>query len=225
MDGLGVFLASSGPILDGVSGVNWASQGSGQEWSASFKKTLKNWFKFAAVKNKDILIYIVPLIMGIVALNQIRLAQFGLLSPWKGGGFGMFASNAGPDMRVLLVQGIDESGDYHLLQFFQEELLEESWTRGYAQRLQTFPNLEGLMKVSKAMAKAHYVKRLNYGKHSVAMRLGWEYNDPVFQPINSIKLASLEEKTYQFKSIKTSIYEFKYTKSEHSLKFEEILSY
>jgi hypothetical protein len=36
--------------------------------------------------------FIPPLVLVVVALHQIYLSKFELLSPWKGGGFGMFSS-------------------------------------------------------------------------------------------------------------------------------------
>ena len=49
----------------------------------------------------------------IVAALQITLAHRAGLSPWKGGGFGMFAAIDSPGMRVLTVVGIDSAGAEH----------------------------------------------------------------------------------------------------------------
>ncbi len=49
----------------------------------------------------------------IVAALQITLAHRAGLSPWKGGGFGMFAAIDSPGMRVLTVVGIDSAGVEH----------------------------------------------------------------------------------------------------------------
>ena len=46
--------------------------------------------------------YVLPgLLLTLVAANQVRLAFTRDLSPWKGGGFGMFASTDGANLRLL----------------------------------------------------------------------------------------------------------------------------
>lgn len=55
-------------------------------------------------------------ILVVVAARQIYLVRSSDLSPWKGGGFGMFAStDAGPQRRVrLFVEGPDRSEEVRL---------------------------------------------------------------------------------------------------------------
>jgi hypothetical protein len=50
-------------------------------------------------------------ILVMVALLQIYLAQTANLSPWKGGGFGMFGAIDAPDMRVIQAEGLDQNGN------------------------------------------------------------------------------------------------------------------
>ena len=47
-----------------------------------------------------------PLLLIVMALRQLILAQTMGLSPWKGGGFGMFASLDKSQSRLLVIQGI-----------------------------------------------------------------------------------------------------------------------
>lgn len=174
---------------------------------------------------KDLGIYLIPILMGIIAINQIRMAHFDLLSPWMGGGFGMFAANNAPNVRILVVRGFTGEGDGKLLEFLPLELESTKLSTNYALKLQAYPNLEGLKKVSVAMANTKFVKRLNYKKHSVATSLGWNYDDPIYQPVNSLRLKELKEKTFEFSVVTASIYEFQYNKSEHSMQLVEILKY
>ena len=46
-----------------------------------------------------------------IAVTQIALTQLAGLSPWLGGGFGMFASLDSPMNRGLTITGLDENGD------------------------------------------------------------------------------------------------------------------
>ena len=50
-------------------------------------------------------------ILVMVALLQIYLTQTAYLSPWKGGGFGMFGAIDAPDMRVIQAEGLDQDGN------------------------------------------------------------------------------------------------------------------
>ena len=44
-------------------------------------------------------------------INHFVLVQTGNLSPWLGGGFGMFASTDVPHSRLLVVTAVNENGD------------------------------------------------------------------------------------------------------------------
>ena len=59
---------------------------------------------------KPLELWLAPGILAGIALVQIAWTHLGSLSPWKGGGFGMFSSVDGPGMRVLQAEGIDEEG-------------------------------------------------------------------------------------------------------------------
>jgi len=50
------------------------------------------------------------LLLALVAAHQIRLARTGPLSPWKGGGFGMFSTTDSPASRHLRVVVYGEGG-------------------------------------------------------------------------------------------------------------------
>ncbi|MBR8827921.1 MAG: hypothetical protein DSM107014_08465 [Gomphosphaeria aponina SAG 52.96 = DSM 107014] len=67
------------------------------------------------------------LILIMVALGQIYLAQTANLSPWKGGGFGMFAAIDAPSMRVIVAEGIDQKGQLLRLDIF--DALDDSTVR------------------------------------------------------------------------------------------------
>ncbi len=49
----------------------------------------------------------IPLLLTTVALRQIALVHFAGLSPWHGGGFGMFASIDRDERRVVTTQLVD----------------------------------------------------------------------------------------------------------------------
>ncbi|ELR99475.1 hypothetical protein [Gloeocapsa sp. PCC 73106] len=58
------------------------------------------------------------LILVLVALVQIYLTQTAELSPWKGGGFGMFGAIDSPSMRFIKGEGLAHSGERIELQVY-----------------------------------------------------------------------------------------------------------
>jgi hypothetical protein len=55
--------------------------------------------------------YAAPLLLTVIALFQIYRAQVYNQSPWKGGGFGMFASNDSPDAYLIRTYLVTERGE------------------------------------------------------------------------------------------------------------------
>ena len=54
---------------------------------------------------------IAPLCLTMIAIGQIRNARSSNLSPWKGGGFGMFSNVDRPAVRFLHIYLITEKGE------------------------------------------------------------------------------------------------------------------
>lgn len=77
-------------------------------------------------------------ILVVVALLQIYLTQTANLSPWKGGGFGMFGAIDAPDMRVIQAEGLDQEGN--LIQFDVYSALDDRTIR----RTRTLPRQSDL---------------------------------------------------------------------------------
>ena len=67
-----------------------------------------------------------------LAVTQIALTQLAGLSPWLGGGFGMFASLDSPMNRGLTITGLDENGDrVRIMATFSGEGAERGFGPGY----------------------------------------------------------------------------------------------
>ena len=70
------------------------------------------------------------IILCLIAGIQLYLANFRGLSPWKGGGFGMFATVDAPPMRFVTAEGLDQDGN--LVRIDAEDIMSESdllrWT-------------------------------------------------------------------------------------------------
>lgn len=96
--------------------------------------------------------WLVPLILCGIAVLQFVLAHTEGLSPWKGGGFGMFASVDAPSMRFLSAEGVEADGG-------------EVWIDAYEMvsepellRWQSWPEPELLEQLADRMAAVRFVK-------------------------------------------------------------------
>jgi hypothetical protein len=72
--------------------------------------------------------WLVPSLLVAVGLLQIYLARAAHLSPWKGGGFGMFATIDNPEMRVIAAEALSSDGQWLRLDLVSA-LDETTWRR------------------------------------------------------------------------------------------------
>ena len=137
-------------------------------------------------------IYAIPLLMCLIALNQIRMAKRQHLDPWKGGGFGMFASNVSTGSRVLVCIGIDKNGqEVRLLPEFQK-LDTEKWSKDFEVELKANPTLEKLEKIANALLKKNYLKKLDTEKWSKDFEVELKAN-PTLEKLEKIANALLKK--------------------------------
>jgi len=57
-------------------------------------------------------LWLIPVVLCVIAVSQIIRAETTTLSPWKGGGFGMFATMDAPGLRFFTVQALREDGQH-----------------------------------------------------------------------------------------------------------------
>lgn len=95
--------------------------------------------------------WLVGSLLILVASVQLGLTHFAGLSPWKGGGFGMFAVIDAPATRVLCAEGFDAQGRRYRLDPWS------SLSRGEARELQSFPSAEALSRLGQDLAGSEFV--------------------------------------------------------------------
>lgn len=81
-------------------------------------------------------------ILVLVALLQIYLTHTANLSPWKGGGFGMFGAIDAPTMRVIQAKALDQDG--HSIQLDVYSALDDRTIR----RIRTLPRQSDLEQIA-----------------------------------------------------------------------------
>ena len=95
---------------------------------------------------------VVPSILVVVAVAQISTAIYGALSPWKGGGFGMFASIDGPTNRSLFLSAVDFEGKtYFISPPFGRVYGRDEFLATFASKLQIFPSQASATRLARAL--------------------------------------------------------------------------
>jgi len=80
----------------------------------------------AGMRRRRLAVYLPVLVLALVALNQIRMARTTDLTPWKGGGFGMFSTLDRPRARQVRVHVVGGGRDIPLAVPAELHELEES---------------------------------------------------------------------------------------------------
>lgn len=91
------------------------------------------------------------LILTVVAFTQLYLAHTSNLSPWKGGGFGMFAAVDAPAMRIIMAEGLDENGQRLRLDAYSA--LDDNTVR----RIRSFPKPSDLEQLAPQLLGQSFV--------------------------------------------------------------------
>ena len=95
--------------------------------------------------------WLVPIVLISVGLLQLYLAYTVELSPWKGGGFGMFAAIDSPSMRVLAAEGLSQDNQHLNLDVL--DALDDS-TR---QRIRSLPQTADLEQIAEQLLAQEFV--------------------------------------------------------------------
>lgn len=92
---------------------------------------------------------VAPVLLVLVASVQFVVAQSGELSPWKGGGFGMFSTVDSPDARFLRIYLVDDGERIPVL---LPARAEGEWLRG-----RTFPTDDRLRRIAQIVAGGTWI--------------------------------------------------------------------
>lgn len=143
--------------------------------------------------------YLMCIVLIIIALVQIYDSQFGRLTPWKGGGFGMFSTNKSANIAAI---GYTSSGDSILINV-EGSKYDLPISKSFLSATEHFPKEEKLNKL------AHMIVN-SYLKPSTL-------EIPLNIDKNSNKLIKDNPKFY------TLIYTPKYYQNLHNAKLENAL--
>ena len=95
------------------------------------------------------------LLLTAVALLQLAMSTWSTLTPWKGGGFGMFASSDRPETRYLVVIGTDDVQiAYRIVIAFSPSHGTGPFTVNFERLVRTFPTPARLRVLARATLQA-----------------------------------------------------------------------
>lgn len=154
--------------------------------------------------------WLVPCLLIGVAIFQL-IATFTLnLTPWKGGGFGMFAVADSPSMRVLAAEGLDTKGEQ-----VQFEVLPE-FSSAIERRMRSLPKQRDLEQIAPQLIGRELVPRRSrineqdFGTADVALpsvfyRLR-HADDPPPRETRTLQAVRLQWWTLKFDASQTRLY-------------------
>lgn len=147
------------------------------------------------LKTKKIIPFLIPFLLILVAINQQYLAHFHDLSPWKGGGFGMFSTIKGPSSRFLRVFISTQKGEtpVQLSKTNKKKLLE----------IKTIPTKNKLEKFGQNLLLKH-----------------WKFNgeDEIISFEMNSKVIDKQLETIKVESIRIELWEYNYERKNDILK-------
>ena len=177
--------------------------------------------------------WLVPIVLVCVGLLQLYLAHTVELSPWKGGGFGMFAAIDSPSMRVLAAEGLSQ--DNQRLNLDVLDALDDS-TR---QRIRTLPQESDLEQLAEQLLTQEFVP-IGFRRRAAYQRLqtqnpevrvipheaanqGTAISDhegemPVYRLRRPADPISLESSTKTLKAVRLQWWRLRFNASQVSLK-------
>ena len=93
-----------------------------------------------------------------IAGNQVRLVHSRDLSPWRGGGFGLFSTIDRATERRISCVGIDTEGEIRMLKLgFTGTGPEYGFDSSFRKRLQAFPDREQMERLGEMLLSADFL--------------------------------------------------------------------
>jgi hypothetical protein len=127
-----------------------------------------------------------------MALVQLSLAMAGTLTPWKGGGFGMFASLDSPQNRFVVVQVTDAAGDSRVVRIpFGRFTQTTALSTGAIARVIAFPTAQRLKELAIAVDNAELEPAADVGSLPVRLQRSRRYG-PALAGASRVDTLSLE---------------------------------
>jgi hypothetical protein len=99
-------------------------------------------------------VWLAPVLLTTIAIAQGFCSRVGVLTPWKGGGFGMFSSIDHPEHRYLLLTAEDRDGHVYRVSLSIGRLFSPEFHRG----LGAFPTETRLRQIADSVFRAQLAR-------------------------------------------------------------------
>lgn len=175
--------------------------------------------------------WLVPVILVVVGFIQLYLSHTAGLSPWKGGGFGMFAAIDSPSMRVLSAEGISEDNQYLWLDVLDDL---DNATR---QRIRSLPKSGDLEQIAAQLvdnevvpmgARNQSVYQTFVSQNPDAQELSIpglssnQQDTPVYRLKKSNDVATVEDSTKILKAVRLQWWRLQFDDTQVNLRVEAL---
>ena len=154
--------------------------------------------------------YLVCIVLVIVALIQLYNSQFDRLTPWKGGGFGMFSTNKRANITAV---GYTASGDSVLINVIGSKF-DIPISRSFLTSTKNYPKQEKLEKLGELIVNSYLTpKKLEIPtnldqKSSQIIQMNKEFYEMMYVPkYYQSEEGALLEKAIKIDKVKISLYE------------------
>lgn len=170
----------------------------------------------------------------LIAARQFWAASHGPLSPWKGGGFGMFAATDHPGNRVLHCVGTTSDGEQVVVRFGSLPP-GAPISPGTVRRLHTYPTEADLQALAGALLPLDYVRTDTSSRHQryslLAQNPGLSDNVPTLPdwPVTVVAPRDLrlaghpEADSLTLTAIEAGIWRVRFSSDDHTLRTELML--
>lgn len=126
------------------------------------------------MKRRDLLFnYGVPALLSTVALVQEYASHKFFLSPWKGGGFGMFSTADSPSARFLRIYAVTPEGK-------SQVKLPKQFNK-FALEVRTIPTKERLLRLGRQLAQSQWISYNSDTTQLSILKTSKEYNSSNYQ--------------------------------------------
>ena len=166
---------------------------------------------------------LVPAIAVLIALNQLYRANFDTLTPWKGGGFGMFSSIRGSSERRIIARPIglaDTLSDIHI-DLARATLKKIGWHEERHRSFRSYPKPDQLEDIGRGLLQLSYVLSDNEELNVAAERIGKENNHMIWEAQIKPKTMNTENK-YEFSELVLVLEQVAWNKETEELYYEEL---
>lgn len=171
---------------------------------------------------KRYLVFVVPFIACVIAINQLYLANFDTLTPWKGGGFGMFSSIRGIGNRRIVAYTAKDSLKSNPLRVNLAVLSKANYSNQGLHQFLSFPDIDQLNSLGRAALENTYRYEENNAVKELSRKLDLDVHQHQWVPVLSQDILE-KDSIARFDHLHLIVQEIHFDSKNNSLSYKDIL--